>query len=59
MQDFWWDDLNFFMFVFKQKNKKKIRQTIVVKNVKNTGPFNYQLLCSSQIREQMPGPEIS
>ena len=22
MQDFWWDDLNFFMFVFKQKNKK-------------------------------------
>ena len=42
MQDFWWDDLNFFMFVFKQKT----RQTIVVKNVKNTGPFNYQLLCS-------------
>ena len=24
MQDFWWDDLNFFMFVFKQKKAVKL-----------------------------------
>ena len=42
MQDFWWDNSNFFMFVFKLKK----RQTNVVQNVQNTGPFNYQILCS-------------
>ena len=45
MQDFWWDNSNFFMFVFKRKK----RQT----NVQNTGPFNYQILCSYASQDMM------
>ena len=49
MQDFCWDDLNFLCLCSNKKN----RQTIVVKNVQNTGPFNYQLLCSYASQDMM------